>query len=169
MDEQELEVERRKLELDERRVQVEERKASQGFWTRVTILVPVGAALVAAVIGGGVSLYTRHQDSRDKIELEQLQAQDAFELKSAELVMGGSDAFENFSRATAMKQLFPKRLPATFADRFDPEANTDFRFRVIASKKELLNLLAAHPAERKKIIATWRALFPGDEWAKSLE
>jgi hypothetical protein len=165
LDANELELEKQKLALEERRVVIDERKARQGFWTRVTVLIPIVAALIAL---GGTAL-SRHQESRDEIKLQELEAQDAFELKAVELVMSAETAFETLTRAKAVKALFPQRLPDGFAATFDPERNTDFRFRIIASKKELLTLLAEHPQQRQQILETWRSLFPGDEWAANLE
>jgi hypothetical protein len=80
--------------------------------------------------------------------------------------------FETKGRANALKQLFPDRLDEDFDSHFDPEQATDRktfeRDQRVASKKELVNLLAEHPEARKQILLTWQRLFPADDWAKNL-
>jgi hypothetical protein len=150
MDKDELELEKQRLALEVRRVQAEERMARHSFWTRLGVAVPIVAALIA--FGG--TLWSQHNERRDKIDLQKLQAKDAFELKVVELVMDTTGPFETRARAKAIKQLFPSRLGKGFASRFDPEQASDRktfeRDQRVASKKELLKLLADHPEERMK-------------------
>lgn len=168
LEEQKLDIEVKKLEHEERRVRVEERKARQGFWTRLGVVVPL---LVAGVAFGG-TWWSQHQESRDKIELQELQAKDGFELKVVEIVMDTRGPFGTRNRANAIQQLFPDRLREDFASSFDPEQASDRktynRDQRVASKKELIALLVAHPDQRDQILRTWRQMFPGDEWARGL-
>jgi hypothetical protein len=39
----------------------------------------------------------------------------------------------------------------------------------VADKKELLELLAAHPGEHAQIVAYWKVLFPNDDWVVPLQ
>ncbi|HEX6699533.1 MAG TPA: hypothetical protein VF101_02275 [Gaiellaceae bacterium] len=153
-----LAIERAKLELEERRVRVEERKARQSFLTRLSIFIPAIAA-VAAVAG---SVYLQH-----------VKAKDDFELKAAEIVMDATGPYEARARAVALREIFPDRLGDHFGGAFDPEHATNRatfnRDQNVASKKELLNLIAAHPDERSQLIATWKRLFPDDVWIRDLE
>jgi hypothetical protein len=64
MDQDELDLERRKLEHEERRVRVEERKADQGRWTRLGVVVP----LIAAVIAFASSVYSENQKRDEQIQ-----------------------------------------------------------------------------------------------------
>jgi transcriptional regulator of met regulon len=164
MDADQIAIEEKKMRLDERRVEMEERKTRQTFWARLGVVVPLAVALLA--LAG--NFWSEHNKREEQIQ----QAKDAFELKVADLVMNTKSPFETQGRATAMKQLFPERLGENFAARFDPEQATDRRKfendQRVAAKKELLNLIAAHPEAREQIISTWRTLFPADEWAKNL-
>jgi hypothetical protein len=71
-----------------------------------------------------------------------------------------------------MAQLFPKRLTGGWANAFNPEQATNrasFEHdQIVASKKELLKLMAEHPDARNLILSTWQAMFPADGWAQDL-
>jgi len=67
-------------------------------------------------------------------------------------------------RAEAVKALFPDRLPSHFAESIDPAKHGWGR----DSHNELLRLIAANPAQRGIIIATYKAMFPGDAWVAAI-
>lgn len=172
-------LEQRRLDLEERRVKVEERKAEQGFWTRVGIVVPILVGLLAfagTLLGTWytqhVETNNKHQESLDKIDLQERQANDAFELKVVELVMNAEGPAGTRNRAKAIKLLFPDHFDPGFADNFNAEQVSDReafeRDQRVAAKKELLKLLVEHPDNRSQILATWQQLFPKDEWAKQI-
>jgi len=168
MDEQQLDIERRKLALEERRVAVEERQAKQARTTRLSVLIPVVIALV--VLGGDVVM--QRMNAHDALSLQETQAKDNFELKVAELVMDTKSALGARNRAIAMREIFPNRVGKEFARAFNPEDASSREVRRenqrVEAKKEMLRLLAEHPTARRQIIDTWRRLFPGDEWAQAL-
>jgi hypothetical protein len=179
MDADQLELERQKVQLEERRVATEERTARHGFWTRLGVVLPLAAALVA--FGGSVlvqrlnardALELQTNTARAALALQTKKAVDDFELKVAEILMAAKGPYETRGRAIALRQIFPSRLGDKFAITFNPEDATDraafIHDRTVASKKRLLNLLAEHPQDRQQIIETWRRLFPDDVWVAKL-
>ena len=59
-----------------------------------------------------------------------------------------------------LKALFPDKLSAGFATEFEP---SDFEtYSTARSKREVLNLLLAHPGQEAQIVAWWARLFPAD-------
>lgn len=169
MDADQLRIEEQRLELDERRVALEERKARHDFWTKLGIVVPIFAA--ALVFAG--NLVVQRLQADDAIDAQKRQAADAFELKVAELIMDSEGPYETRGRAVALSQLFPNRVATDFVKNYDPEQATNRanfeRDQRVASKKELIALLAAHPADSAFIVRTWRQLFPADTWLSLLE
>lgn len=168
MNPDEFDLEKQKLALDERRVEVEERQARHGFWTRLAIVIPVIAALLA--FGG--NLVAQRLQAHDALNLQTAKAKDEFEVKVAEIVMNTHGPFEARGRAVALREIFASRLGKEFARNFNPEDATDKGTTTndaeVASKKELLKLIAEHPGDRQQIIRTWRSLFPGDTWIRPL-
>jgi hypothetical protein len=93
-------------------------------------------------------------------------SQDDFAIKAAEIILNTDNADVTSNKAKALGKIFPDRLPENFASKFDPSV---FSQDEVTPKKELMALLAAKPEHSKNIVAFWRALFPDDQWLKSLE
>lgn len=169
MDDHQADIEKQKLALDERRVQIEERQARHAFWTRLGIVIPVVAALIAF----GASVLNQRLDARDALSLQEKKAKDDFELKVAEIVMDSETPFGVRNRAIALGEIFSERLGERFGHNFDPEDASSVKARTLnqqlAAKKELLILIAEHPGEREQIVSTWHTLFPDDEWVQTLQ
>jgi hypothetical protein len=147
-------LEHEKIELERQRIQAEfEKLKTERFkvwWTGLSILVP----LLVAAITLGFSAWNQAQ-----------QAQSQFELKVAEIVMSEKSSVEASNKAKAFAKLFPNRLPAGFAETFDPYL---FGGPPSAPKKELLKLILEHRDQKQEIIKMWGQLFPEDEWVKNL-
>jgi flagellar biosynthesis/type III secretory pathway M-ring protein FliF/YscJ len=154
-------IEHQKLAIDQRRLSLEERKAKAelrwGWLTRLVVLIPVVVALIAFM---------------QALKVQNEKAKDDFEVKAAEIVMNADTPAETDGRARALAALFPDRLGPDFASQFDPDkfANRPQfeRDQVVAAKKELLDLVAAHPQDRALIIELWRDLFPDDAWVEQI-
>lgn len=163
------ELEQRKIDLEERRVAIEERKARHAFWTRFGIVVPIVAALIAF----GADLDVQRRNAKDALALQERKAKADFELKVAELVMNTHGPFESRGRAVALREIFADHLGKQFGSNFNPEDATNKEAAthdaVVSSKKELLQLIAEHPARRRQLVHTWEKLFPDDRWARALE
>jgi hypothetical protein len=100
------------------------------------------------------------------------QARKDFELNAAELVMAEKKPIGTFNKARALKALFGDRLPSDFAENFKPaefEAPGYRRDAIVASKKELITLLADHPEHRRVIVRIWSHAFPDDDWISEFE
>jgi hypothetical protein len=150
-----LEIERRRLSLDEQKSRTESR---QQWFTRIGVVVPLLVALL--VFWGNVQSDNRKADAD-------------FQIKAAEIVMNTQTPTEAYGRARALKALFPDRLPPNFAQGFDPEKFSDRSSfengQRVASKKELIGLIAAQPEQRDLIIKLWKELFPGDTWIDEIK
>jgi len=124
----------------------------KAWLTAASIVASVAAAIVAYSSAQGV---------------QRQEAADAFQLKVAEIVMASRTPWEAKGKATALAGFFPQRVPTSMGASFDPEKYGWGR----ESRRELLALLAAHaasPAEQAAVLKTWKALFPGDIWAKDI-
>src|SRR5215213_6849236 len=174
-------LERDKLQLDRERFVHEQeldrsKTAEEKRRTWLTAVSSVGALvaifiplLIAALTFRNASV-TQERQAEDQLALQAQQAQAAFELKAAEIVMASDNVAVTYNKARAMRALYPNRLPPDFAGSFNPSDFTSSNEAgVVQSKKELLNLLADHPSERQQIIDTWKHFFPEDEWVKNLE
>ena len=127
----------------------------KAWLTAGSILFP----LVIAIL----TIYLQMRMARKQKELE---AETAFKLKAAEIVLNSKSPAAARSRAKALSQLFPSYIPNDFAASFDstilPGTRRD-------DKSELLKLLVAYPEQRSMIIRSWKSLFPWDEeWVNDL-
>jgi hypothetical protein len=145
-----LDLERDKLELERAKLVVEKQKAA---WTAIGIAVPI--VVVAATVMFGV--WSQYQKGRDD-----------FALKSAEIIMAGSSPIATKNKAQALAALFPSQLPVDFAKSFDPDAYGHADTRALR-ERELVNLMVSHPAEADKVLAIWKAMYPGYEWLGEFE
>lgn len=93
-------LERDKLELEKRKLRVEWAKAV-GSW------IPLLAILATVALG----VWELREKSRAD-----------FELKAAEIVLNASSPIASANKAYALKKIFPERLPANFAESFDPNS-----------------------------------------------
>ncbi|MGE5492268.1 MAG: hypothetical protein ACM31P_13375 [Actinomycetota bacterium] len=145
-----LSIERDKLQLEREKLEVERLKAK---WTAIGVTVPI--VVVAATVMLGI--WSQYQKGRDD-----------FALKAAEILMAGENPITTQNKAKALAVLFSSQLPPDFAKSFDPDAfgHSD---DTLASKRDLVNLMAAHPTDSEKILAMWKAMFPGDEWLAEFE
>lgn len=141
LEKQRLEVERQRLELERKRLDME----------RTNRLVTLGAVAVPLVVAW---LTLRAQ------------ARSAFDLKAAELVLGAPSPWAAEARAAVLQQLFPRRLPANFAQSFDKRNFPGAR--KYEMKLEILRQLIEHPDRKGAILEDWQRAFPGDAWIGEL-
>lgn len=122
-----------------------------GFWT---ITVPI----LAATVGGIVSLFVQAHSRRKSDQHDRDMATSDFQLKVAELLMSSRSSEEMGAKTTALKTLFEDRLGKNFGDSFDP---SKIRLTSSDERRELLiKLLAENAANATKIIEYWQKLFP---------
>jgi flagellar biosynthesis/type III secretory pathway M-ring protein FliF/YscJ len=166
----ESQLERERLEhdrqLDQKKIDEERRR------TRLTagsVFVSIFVPLTVAAVTFASASCNQKEQAEAQLKLQEEQANDQFELKAAEIVMTSDNPKITYNKARAMRALFPGHFPPDFAATFNPDEFSSNEAGVIQSKKELLNLLAEHPEQRKQIIDTWKQLFPEDEWVKELE
>jgi hypothetical protein len=159
MDDREEAIEREKLTLEREKLKLERFKA---WWTGMSVLVSV--LIGATTIWFGV--WTQRKTAELQLEVQRQSAQAQFEIKAAEIAMNTDNPDVTKGKSIALTQLFPNRLTPAFAKQFENEA---FAPDEIASKKELLRLLATKPDQRAQIIKDWGRLFPGDQWIAALK
>lgn len=149
---------KRQLELEERKILVEEQKVSvereKIRWAALSAIVPVVVALGTIIYG----VWSLSETAKTQ-----------FETKLVEVAMQGPGPIEAINRAKLVSKIFSEYVPKDFDKRLRQINPSDVgNDNVVDSKKELLRLLADHPADRSAIIATWRSLFPGDQWITDL-
>jgi hypothetical protein len=158
------EIEARRLAVEERRIDLEERLAAaelesgkgrrkredrQTWITAATVAVSVFVPLmVAAVAYWSTAANNASQSKRD------------FELEAARIVLSSESPAAAFRKAKALKALFPEKLAPEFATEFDPRKFESYS--TAGSKREVLNLMLAHPGREAQILAWWARLFPAD-------
>jgi hypothetical protein len=149
-----LALEREKLSLEREKLNVERYKAK---WAAIGAIIPMVVALGTIAFG----IWSLQETAKTQ-----------FETKVAELAMAGPGPVEAKNRARWLAAMFRDLLPGDLESRlntFDPkDFGSAYTDPTIAPKKELFAAIAAHPADRKEIVAAWKALFPKDDWVKSL-
>lgn len=148
---QKLDLERDKLELERAKLQVERHKAK---WTAIGVAVPIIVVAATVMLG----MWSQYQKGRDD-----------FSLKAAEILLAGDNPNTTQNKAKALAILFPSQLPQDFAKSFDPDAFGQSEPDTLTPKNELIKLIATHPSESEKILAVWKAMFPGDDWLSEFE
>jgi hypothetical protein len=151
---------KRQVELEEGKLEVEREKL---FLERTKARWAATSAIVPAVVAFGTIIYG--------VWSLRETAKTQFETKLVEIAMQGPGPEEAISRAALVGRVFGEYLPTDFESRLakiDTASLGNSGDPTVPAKKELLKLLADHPANRQAIIASWRALFPGDVWVSSL-
>jgi len=108
-----LEIERRKIELEQEKIKIERSKAR---WTAISIIVPLIVAAITVIFG----LWNQTKQARIQAEIQAQQARNEFELKAAEMILKTETPLEAHTKARALAEMFPDRLPRDFASSFDP-------------------------------------------------
>jgi hypothetical protein len=129
-------------------------------------LAAVIVSIAAAILAYWSTQQSQVKQAQAQMHLQERAAQDAFELKAAEIAMAGRGSFDAKGRAKALAALFSGRLPQNLGSAFDPKENSFGR----DSKSELLALLATAPSpeHRRAIVKAYRALLPEDDSIKRL-
>jgi hypothetical protein len=132
-------LEYEKLELEREKVRLERFKV---WWTGISIMVPLLVAAVSISFGmwtqsqqAKLQSEIQAQQAKVQLELQDRQARSQFELKAAEIVMNTETPLGALTKARALANMFPERLPKNFAETFDPARyNMRTRGRVDYSK-----------------------------------
>ena len=146
----EFDLELAKIELEREKLKLERNKA---IWTSLSIFIPL---LIAAL----TIAFNAWSQAR--------QAQSAFLLQTAEIVMNADSPTGSFNKARALAALFPQQLPSdfsTFTETFDP---AKYSVPTTSAQKTLLEWLILYPDQRQQILDDWLSLFPKDEWVEAL-
>jgi len=152
-------IELQKLELEREKVKLERFKA---WWTGISIIIP----LVVAIAGITFSVWNQAQQAKlqsqvqaqgveAQLELQSQQAKSQFEIKAAEIVMNMESPLGAQTKAKALANMFPERLPQNFAASFDPTVYSMPRSRPRPSRKA-----RAYGAALKMIVDE------GSEWRR---
>jgi hypothetical protein len=147
-------VERDKVAVERDKRDVEKFKARWGNITSTTI--PILAALLTVVF----SVYSLGKTA--KIE---------FGTKLVEVALQGKNPDEALSRAKFTASLFQEYVPKDFQPRLQKLNPSDFgnpNLFVDETKRELIKLIAEHPAQSERIKKSWKALWPTDTWVDAL-
>ncbi|HBB88839.1 MAG TPA: hypothetical protein DC047_14615 [Blastocatellia bacterium] len=140
-----IEIERQKVDIERQKLQLEKLKP---WLTAGSILFPLVLGVVAAYL-----------QMRTAFKIREAEAKSAFDLKAAEIVLNSADPFAASGRASALSELFPGRLPANFADCFDPGEVSDAG---IEEMKILLPLLIEYKSDKQEILKLWKQIMPRD-------
>jgi hypothetical protein len=92
-------------------------------------------------------------------ELQNQAADTQFALKAADIVLQSDDPEVNANKAARFQELFPHRVPSDWVKDFH------WRQHIAESddmKRDLVKLLADHPAQEPQIIALYKTLFVDD-------
>jgi len=146
--EQEIAIEREKLAVEREKIQFERTKS---ITTVISVCVPLLAVFVTVWAG----IRTQNQKNVND-----------FNIKAAEITLNNTDnPWVAHNRAQSLRAIFPTELPEDFARNFKPE---NIGVDETNGKRELLNLIAAHPEQAAKISEIWFAIFPSDPWIKEV-
>lgn len=137
--------------LEEKKLQVERLKA---WLTGGSIIIPL-------LLG----LSTLIWQSKNTLKLKKTEAQDAFELKAAEIVFMGDSPRATLNRAKALKELFPNRLPANIGNTFEPGKYSGLRFEAWL---ELFKVVCSKVQSPKEVYEIFYELCPEDKWIKKI-
>ena len=148
-------LEREKFEF-QKKLELEKLKIE-----RSTAWLTGGSILIPLLLGVVTILW----QSRSAMKIKDRDARDAFELKVAEIVFASETARGIRARAVALADLFPNRLPATFADKFVPEKFDMPRYQAMV---EVFRAAVSKAATPKEVYEMWNLLFPGDDWLEPL-
>jgi hypothetical protein len=124
LDVEKVAIEKEKLLLERDKMKLETHKV---WLTGASIFIP----LLIAAISFSISFYTSAQQAKlqtqlqakqaeNQLAMQERQAKDQFELKAAEIAMNARTPLEAKTKAKALANLFPDRLPSNFAESFDP-------------------------------------------------
>jgi hypothetical protein len=147
MDDIEVALEHEKLALERQRLRLE--------WFKVWTGIP----LITAAITVALAVWTQYQ-----------KASDDFALKAAELVMNSSSPAGAANKAAALRNLFPERLPPSFAKSFDP-GSVPYRFNLgdaPPTRAEVFAMLASQAKSKEELTVLLKELYPKAEVLKSL-
>ena len=124
LEREKLKMERERLELECKKVELERIKI---WWTGVSIFIPLCIAAVTISFSAWsmtqqskLQLEIQTQQVKTQSDIQDKQARSQFELKAAEIAMNSQTPFEAQTKAKAMANIFPDRLPTSFAESFDP-------------------------------------------------
>ena len=146
-----LEIENQKLIIETEKLKIEK---SKQFWTILIGTLPLLGVILTIIYG----IYVQSDNEENQ-----------FKLKAAEIIFNTSDAYEARVRADMLIKTFPNELPEDFSKSFNPDSLEILDTYEMASKKEVIRLIASHPENKTEIIKCWKQMFPGDEWIKDLE
>jgi hypothetical protein len=172
-------LETRRLAIEERRIDLEERRAAaeaesgtrrrsqeerQGRITAATVAASVFVPLMVAAVAYWSTASNEAAQSKHDSELAAAQSRRDFELEAARIVLSAESPAAAFHKANMLKALFPDKLSPGFATQFEPSAFETYS--TAGSKREVLNLMLAHPGQEAQIVAWWARLFPADARGK---
>ena len=122
---------------------------------RLAVLTATVSAIVSLVVAGLTSIST--------LAIQRQQAEAAFQLKAVEIVLSTHSQNQALHTARALREMFPERLPETFAKPFESNQLSGFGQDIVAAKTELLKVLPGKkPDDKREIIELWKALFSED-------
>jgi hypothetical protein len=145
-----LNIEKQKLEIELQKLNIEKSKL---FWSSLLGTIPLLAVIFTIFYG----IWTQRQ--QEKIQ---------FQLKAAEIMFNGRDAYDIKSRAVMLNLIIPDKLPANFSQQFYPDSLGYYSRYAIEGKLELLKMLSAKTKGNNEIVENWRKVFPDDKWADDL-
>jgi hypothetical protein len=139
-----LEQGKETIALVRERLSVEKTKAR---WSAAAVIVP----LVVAMLTVWQVVWTLGRQARAN-----------FELRAMELVMQSPTREDAVARAVGFRALFPQHLSPNF------ESVAKYWVPNQEPKKEFIKLLAARGLTKREMLAVWKQVFPGDEWAQNV-
>jgi len=145
-----MELERAKLDHQKEQAAIQVRLQQRQIWVSA---IATAVPLLVAALTLAVGVYNQSRASRAQ-----------FQLKAAELIMAAEGPAAARDRVKAMQQLFGDQLSPAFGDSVWQTIGAPGRDRKMA----LLELLAAHPANRLDILRSADVLFPETDFIKAL-
>jgi hypothetical protein len=162
LDREKIAIEREKIAMERERLDLEPQKLRE---ERCRTLLTAGSIFGSVLIAALTFFYhicALHQEAALAHELQVVEAQAAFELKAAEIVMDTQTPLAAKNRTRALADLFPDRLPSDFAITFDPAVyggSTPLEARI-----ELFRALVEYPDRALEIHSLWSDAFPSKDW-----
>lgn len=164
-------IEKEKLELEKRRLEFEIEKHRDFIKSERIKNAAIFIPLVLVILSFLINDYNSNKEYLSELNLKMIEANNAFKLKemeinnsfklkAAEIVMATESINGSYSRAIALKRMFPEYLDDSFAEGFDPKTIGT------PAKMNLAELIIEHPSQRNDIIDFWISSYPPDaEWA----
>jgi hypothetical protein len=156
-----LSIQQRELEVKEEMLLVERKKLKvetfKARWGNITSAIPIVVALLTVIYG----VYSLGETAKTQ-----------FGTKLVEVALQGRNPDEAINRAKFTASLFQEYVPKNFQTRLQNLNPNNYGTSGVVgldeTKRELIKMIAEHPAQSERIKKSWKALWPEYTWVDAL-